>query len=142
MASLARKLNAHLKAAKAYAELSHCKRLKVGAVIVRDDRIVSVGYNGMPSGGSNVCECIKDGELVSKPYVIHAEKNAIAFAAKHGLSTTDAMLVVTHSPCQECCTLIIQAGIKEVYYEEAYRDTKPIEFLERHGVACQEILTY
>lgn len=132
------RLNAHLQVAKAYAGLSKAKRLQVGAVIVKDDRPISVGYNGTPSGGSNICETMVDGSLVTKKEVIHAEKNAIAFAAKNGMSTNECTLVITNSPCFDCATLIIQAGIKEVYYETEFRDLEGVYFLQQY-IKCERI---
>lgn len=144
-----RRLRAHLKAAKAYSELSRAKRLQVGAVVVREDRVVSIGYNGTPSGGSNSCEDVISKEIVSpvdklksevvleyitRPEVLHAEENCIAFAAKNGIATKDCTLITTHSPCFNCCRLIIQAGIKEVWYETEYRDTNGLDLLKEHNV--------
>lgn len=138
------RLQAHLKAAYAYSDLSHAKRLKVGAVLVKDDRIISVGYNGMPSGGSNQCEnsykTIDDKSYFeTRPEVVHAEMNCIAFAARNGMATQDCSLVITHSPCFECCKLLLQAGVKAVYYDEEYRDLKGLEFLRDYSVIVEEI---
>lgn len=141
--STTRRLRAHLKAAYAYSELSYAVRLKVGAVLVKDDRIISVGYNGMPSGGSNVCEIQSKVDptapLATKPQVVHAEQNVIAFAAKNGIATEGATLVITHSPCFECCKLLIQAGIKHIYYDQEYRDTDPIQFLRDYSITIERI---
>lgn len=151
------KINAHLKAAKAYSELSHANRLKVGAVIVREDRIISIGYNGTPSGRDNTCEneelvdqtvqkkgfrqIVKSGyKLTTKPEVCHAEMNAIMFAAKHGVSTDGCVLVVTHSPCFECAKMIVQCGIKEVHFETPYRDASSIDFLYECGIKVRKII--
>ena len=125
------KISAHLKAAEAYAELSRAKRLKVGAVIVKEDRIISIGFNGTPVGQSNVCE---DNDGNTLPSVVHAESNAIMFAAKNGMSTKNCTLVVTHSPCFECAKMIVQCGIKHVFYRDKYRDTSSLEFLSECGV--------
>ena len=144
------RLLAHLNAAQGYAKLSHAKRLKVGAVLVKDDRIISIGYNGMPSGGSNECEYEKPKfdnktlsypttELATKPEVVHAEMNVIAFAAKNGVSTNGCSLVITDSPCFECAKLIIQSGIKEVYYEREYRLTDSLDFLKEYKVKVERI---
>lgn len=145
------RIHAHLKAAKAYAELSYARRLKVGAVIVRDDRIVSIGYNGTPSGRDNNCEeevydgypkghrLVSPGKLVSKPEVCHAEMNAIAFSARNGVSTEGCSLIVTHSPCYECSKLIVQSGIKTVYYEIEYRDQTAIKFLKECNIDVKKI---
>lgn len=150
-----KRLSAHLKAAKVYAELSHAKRLKVGAVLVKDDRIISVGYNGMPSGGSNECEVVDattwpivNGEVKNdkpthsyktKPEVVHAEMNAIAFAAKNGVATDKCVMIITDSPCFECSKLIVQSGITEVYYENEYRLTESIDFLREYKVKVIKI---
>ena len=149
------KINAHLNAAKSYAELSYAKRLKVGAVIVRDDRVISIGYNGTPSGRDNNCEVWIDEKgtkrstkkfkelpmavLETKPEVCHAEMNAIMFAAKHGVSTDGTTLIVTHSPCYECSKMIVQCGIREVYYEEEYRDQTAVQFLKECNILVRKI---
>lgn len=137
------RLLAHLHAAKGYAQLSYAKRLKVGAVLIKDDRIISVGYNGMPSGVDNKCEdYVQDGpvaELVTKPGLVHAEMNVIAFAAKSGVSTNQCIMIITHSPCYECSKLIIQSGITKVYYETEYRITDGIDFLRECGVDVERI---
>lgn len=134
------RLSAHMQAAEAYGALSHAKRLKVGAVMVKDDRVISVGYNGTPKGFDNTCEFLDEtGKLVTKREVLHAESNCIAFAARHGTPTEGAALVITDSPCYECCKLIIQAGIKEVYFRNEYRDQSGLEFLWKNGVATQRV---
>lgn len=138
------RIKAHLKSAKAYAELSHAKRLQVGAVLVKDDRIVSIGYNGMPSGMDNDCEYVvinpRGNEVIhTKPEVVHAEMNAIAFAAKNGVATNGCSMVVTHSPCFECSKLLLQAGVKEILYEEEYRLTASLKFLQEGGVEVKKI---
>lgn len=135
MSSFQDELKAHLKAAKAYGELSNAKRLKVGAIIVKEGRIISIGRNGMPSGSTNICE----EDEVTRKEVIHAEKNAVAFAAKNGVSTNNCLLVLTHSPCIDCATLMIQAGIKEVYYEREYRITDGINFLKENNIHVEQI---
>lgn len=137
-------LQAHLEAAKVYGNLSKCNRLKVGALIIKDDRIISTGYNGCVSGGSNKCEelVLDGGSSVpirqTKKEVIHAEFNAIAFAARNGTATNGCDLVLTHSPCFDCARLIIQSGIKEVYYAEEFRDLDGVEFLKNNGVKVYE----
>lgn len=143
-----KRLNAHMKVAQAYAELSHAKRLKVGAVLVREDRPVAVGYNGTPSGADNNCEeamphlnmldQVTSVEYVTKPSVVHAEMNVIAFAARSGVSTDGCIMVITDSPCYECSKLIIQAGITEVYYLREYRLTESLEFLRENGVKVEQ----
>lgn len=138
------KSNIHLQVAKEYAKLSKAKRLQVGAVIVKDDRPISVGYNGCIAGGSNICEeYIQDGSvavLITKKEVIHAEMNAIAFAAKEGISTNKCNIYITHSPCFDCSRLIIQSGIKEVYYETKYRDDSGIKYLLDNNIIVKQIV--
>lgn len=133
------KLSAHLQAAKAYAALSRAERLKVGSVILRDDRIVSIGYNGTPSGRDNTCELELSAGLITKAEVCHAEANALMFAAKYGVATNMCHIVTTHSPCFECAKLIIQAGITRVYYEVLYRDDSPITLLKETGITVTKI---
>lgn len=120
----------YIRMARIWAENSYCKRRKVGALIVKDDSIISDGYNGTPSGFENECEC--DGK--TKQYVLHAEANAITKLAKDTRSSIGATLYITMSPCIECAKLIIQAGIKRVVYDERYRDTSGIDLLRRAGV--------
>lgn len=117
--------------ARVWAENSYCVRRQVGALMVKDQRIISDGYNGTPSGFENVCE---DENNVSKPYVLHAEANAISKVARSHNSSDGATLYVTASPCIECSKLIIQAGIKRVVYGEKYRLTDGIELLERANI--------
>jgi dCMP deaminase len=124
-------VNLYIDWATRVAELSHAKRLHVGAVIVKDDSVISYGYNGMPSGWDNDCE---DENGLTKPEVLHAESNAISKLAKSHSSGKDSELFVTHSPCMECAKLIHQAGIKSVYYKEQYRSTDGLEFLKKSGV--------
>jgi dCMP deaminase len=128
------------------AKMSHARRLQVGAVIVKDDRVISMGYNGMPAGWENNCEnevvvALVDGvpqreikELKTRPEVLHAESNAIAKLAKSNDSGLDAELFVTHAPCMECSKLIFQSGIRRVYYSQDYRDDSGIKFLKQSGV--------
>jgi dCMP deaminase len=118
----------YLRMAAIWAENSYCNRRRVGALIVKDKMIISDGYNGTPSGFENVCE---DSEGLTKPYVLHAEANAITKIACSNNNSKDATLYVTASPCIECAKLIIQAGIKRVVYSEKYRLTDGIELLER-----------
>lgn len=121
--------------ARRAADLSHARRLHVGAVIVKDDTVISYGYNGMPAGWDNNCEdqiYESDGfhvTLKTKPEVLHAESNAIAKLAKSTNSGKDADIFITHSPCLECAKLIYQSGIRRVYFGESYRDTAGIDFL-------------
>ena len=131
---------AHMRAAYLYAELSTARRLKVGALIVKDDRIVSIGYNGMPSGWDNNCEYeLEDGTIKTKPEVLHAESNAISKLARSSESGLDADLFVTHSPCLDCAKLIYQSGIRRVYYANAYRDDSGIAFLKASGITVEKI---
>ena len=126
------------------AQLSHARRLQVGAVIVKDDSVISYGYNGMPASWDNNCEEVYYDEtgnerLKTKPEVLHAESNAIAKLAKSTNSGLGATLFVTHSPCIECAKLIYQSGISSVYYNENYRDDAGIKFLEKSGVKIEKI---
>ena len=122
-------IRAHLEVARVYGELSTAERLKVGCIIVKDDRIISIGYNGMPSGGSNVCE--EDGH--TKPEVLHAEANAITKLAKSTESGQDAYMFCTYAPCVDCAKLILQSGIKEFHYEESYKNEDGIEVLKKYS---------
>ena len=123
----------YLEMAQVWAKNSYCKRRQVGALIVKDRMIISDGYNGTPSGFENVCE---DENGITKPYVLHAEANAISKVAKSGNSSEGATLYVTASPCMECAKLIIQAGIKRVVYMDEYRLLDGIELLRRAGIEC------
>ena len=128
--------HSYLEMADVWARNSYCKRRKVGALLVKDRTIISDGYNGTPSGFENVCE---DENGVTKPYVLHAEANAITKVAKSGNSSEGATLYVTASPCMECSKLIIQAGIKRVVYRDEYRILDGVELLRRAGV---EVVKY
>jgi dCMP deaminase len=131
---------AHMRAAHLYAGLSTARRLKVGALVVKDDRIISIGYNGMPTGWDNNCEYeLEDGSIKTKPEVLHAETNALAKLARSTESGLDADLFVTHSPCLDCAKLIYQSGIKRVYYALAYRDDSGISFLKNSGVEVERL---
>ena len=121
----------YLRMARIWAENSYCTRRKVGALIVKDKMIISDGYNGTPSGVEHVCE-LDNG--TTKPYVLHAEANAITKIAKSGNNSDGATLYVTESPCLECSKLIIQSGIRRVVYSENYRLTDGIDLLKRAGV--------
>ena len=114
--------------------MSKCTRKKVGSVLSKDGRIVSIGYNGTPAGcKDNTGEYLDSaGDIVSSNKIIHAEANSILFAAKNGISTKDCILYVTLSPCVECSKMIIQSGIKEVVYSEEYRDRSGIDFLSEY----------
>jgi dCMP deaminase len=126
----------YLRMARIWSENSYCQRRKVGALIVKDKMIISDGYNGTPSGFENVCE---DENNVTKPYVLHAEANAITKVAKSNNSSHGATLYVTSSPCLECAKLIIQAGIKRVVYTEKYRIDDGLKLLERAGIEMVHI---
>ena len=154
-------IDAYMKTAETFAGLSSARRLHVGAIIVKDDRIISIGYNGMPSGWDNNCEdkfyCDGDeGEykrqlypkdanqwisynLKSKPEVLHAETNAIAKLAKSTESGDGAHMFVTHAPCLDCAKLVYQSGINSVYYRNAYRSKEGIEFLKKAGVEVIQV---
>lgn len=121
----------YLRMASIWAENSYCERRKVGALIVKDKMIISDGYNGTPSGFENVCE---DDNGVTKPYVLHAEANAITKIARSGNNSDGATLYVTDSPCIECAKLIIQSGIKRVIYARQYRLTDGVDLLKRAGI--------
>lgn len=155
-------INAYMRTAEIFAGLSSARRLHVGAIVVKDDRIISIGYNGMPSGWDNNCEdeiyCDGDeqGEyrrqlypkhanqwisynLKSKPEVLHAETNAIAKLAKSTESGNGATLFVTHAPCLNCAKLVYQSGINTVYYRNNYRSIDGINFLEKCGVKVVKV---
>ena len=128
--------NANMRMADVWAELSHCKRKKVGALIVKDRKIISDGYNGTPTGFENQCE---DDENQTKWYVLHAEANAILKIAASTQSCDGATLYVTMSPCRECSKLIHQAGIRRVVYKQGYSDTSGIDFLKSAGVEIEQL---
>ncbi len=127
--------HSYLEMAEIWAQNSYCKRRKVGALLVKDRMIISDGYNGTPSGFENICE--EDG--VTKPYVLHAEANAITKVAKSGNSSEGATLYVTASPCLDCSKLIIQSGIKRVVYRDEYRLTDGIDLLRRAGIEVERV---
>lgn len=126
----------YLKMARIWAENSYCLRRKVGALIVKDGMIISDGFNGTPSGFENVCE---DEYGITKPYVLHAEANAITKVAKSNNSSENSTLYITASPCLECSKLIIQSGIKRVVYNEKYRLTDGLDLLTRAGIELVHI---
>lgn len=150
---------AFIDVASRFAELSSARRLKVGAIVVKNDRIISIGYNGMPKGWDNNCENIewsydqRDAttewqycenktawwRLKTKPEVLHAESNAIAKLARSGESGEGADMFVTHSPCMDCAKLIFQSGIQRVFYREHYRDDQGLRFLRQSGVEVTEM---
>ena len=130
--------------AERFAQLSSAKRLQVGAVVVKDNRIISIGYNGMPSGWTNECEEViethEDGGVITKTKdeVIHAEANAISKLAKSGDSGDKADLFCTHAPCVHCAKMIYGAGIKKVFYRNSYRDELGLEFLQKCGIDIEK----
>lgn len=162
-----RMIDTHMKVAETYANLSYAIRLKVGAIVVKDNRVISIGYNGTPSGWSNQCEeydFVKDGpevdytEMVKDGYtfgvdkevsgyvksktkaeVIHAEANAIAKLARTNESGLDSEMFITHAPCIECAKLIFAAGIKSVYFKNFYRESNGLEFLEKCNVKVERV---
>jgi dCMP deaminase len=152
-------VQAYMRTAETFAELSHARRLHVGAIVVKDDRIISIGYNGMPAGWDNNCEDKiysndytdntdyweyqeEDGtayNLKTKPEVLHAEMNALFKLAKSTESGNNASMFVTHAPCIECAKGIYQAGIKEVFYGSEYRSTDGIDFLQKCNIKIEKI---
>ena len=126
----------YIRMASIWAENSYCQRRKVGCLVVKGNMIISDGYNGTPAGFENICE---DENGVTKPYVLHAEANAITKVAKSGNSSKDATLYVTASPCLECAKLIIQSGIRRVVYRDAYRLTDGIDLLRRAGLEVEQV---
>jgi dCMP deaminase len=137
-------VQAYMKTAATFAELSHARRLHVGAIVVKDDRIISIGYNGMPAGWDNNCEdTVQHSDdttsLKTKPEVLHAETNAIAKLARSSDSGLGADLFVTHSPCLDCAKLIYQSGISRVWYGTEYRDSSGPDFLRKSGVEVNRV---
>ena len=128
--------NRYLRMACIWSENSYCQRRQVGALIVKDNMIISDGYNGTPSGFENICE---DDNDVTLPYVLHAEANAITKIARSGNNSQDSTLYVTDSPCIECAKLIIQAGIKRVVYKRAYRLTDGVDLLLKAGIEVEHL---
>ncbi len=126
----------YLRMATIWAENSYCQRRRVGAIIVKDKMIISDGFNGTPAGFENICE---DDSGLTKPYVLHAEANAITKVARSNNSSDGATLYVTASPCLECAKLIIQSGIKRVVFNELYRLADGIKLMERAGIECVHI---
>ena len=140
--------DAYMKTAETFAELSSARRLHVGAIIVKDDRIISIGYNGMPSGWDNNCEYeeiydykLSDEvyQLKTRPEVLHAETNAIAKLARSNESGLGSTMFITHAPCLDCAKLVYQSGINTVFYRNSYRDENGIFFLEKAGVTVKKI---
>jgi|TARA_R110000744_G_scaffold19500_6_gene51478 dCMP deaminase len=138
--------HAYMDVAARFGELSSAERLKVGCIIVKDDRIISIGYNGTPAGWDNCCEDVKKSgntgygrKLVTKPEVLHAETNAIAKVAKSTESADGAEMYTTHAPCLECSKLIYQSGIKHVLYKEEYRDSDGLTLLKKLGLVITKV---
>lgn len=128
-----------MEMAESVSRLSHARRLQVGAVVVKDNRVISFGYNGTPSGWDNNCELVdEDGSLSTKKEVIHAEMNAIAKLAKSTESGDGAEMFITHAPCMECAKLIFQSGISRVYYKNKYRTAEGVNFLKTSQVTVTE----
>ena len=130
------------------AKLSHARRLQVGAVVVKDDKVISYGYNGMPAGWDNDCEdevyskvseIEVTKELITRPEVLHAESNAIAKLARSNNSGLNADIFITHSPCMECAKLIFQSGIKRVFYAEDYRNSVGLDFLRKSNIEVTQV---
>jgi dCMP deaminase len=137
-------IDAYMATAKIFAELSHARRLHVGAIIVKDDRVISIGYNGMPAGWDNNCEDeiwdkTGDYELKTKPEVLHAEANAITKLAKSNDSGLGADIFITHAPCLECAKLIYQSGVSRMWYGSEYRDDSGVRFLKQSGVQVTRV---
>jgi len=156
-------LQAYMKTAETFAELSHAKRLHVGAIVVKDDRIISIGYNGMPAGWDNNCEfkeylnhghgfgefaadyfdhTDEDGRMYrlrTRPEVLHAESNCISKLARSSESGEGATMFITHAPCMDCSKLIYQSGIRRVYFGAAYRDDSGVQFLKQCGIVVEQI---
>jgi dCMP deaminase len=138
-------IDAYMDVAERFAKLSSAKRLQVGAIVVKDDRIISIGYNGMPSGWDNNCEDyiqLSDNTVITKtkPEVIHAEANAIAKLAKGNESGDGSIMFLTHAPCLDCAKQVYTTGIKKVYYQNSYKNTQGLDFLEKCGVEVVNIL--
>jgi len=143
-------IDAYMDVAERFAELSSARRLHVGAIVVKDDRIISIGYNGMPAGWDNNCEDevghvldvdenVVEIRLKTKPEVLHAETNAIAKLAKSNESGMGATMFITHAPCLDCAKLIYQSGINHVLYRNSYRSDDGITFLEKAKVKVEKI---
>ena len=143
-------IDAYMKTAETFAECSTARRLHVGAIVVKDDRIISIGYNGMPAGWDNNCEdeigkVLDDNDniievrLKTKPEVLHAEQNALTKLARSTESSNGATLFVTHAPCLDCAKLVYQSGINSIFYRNSYRDEIGIQFLEKAGVKVEKI---
>lgn len=130
-------VEAHMRAAAAYAQLSHAKKRKVGALVVKDDSVIGIGYNGTPAGWDNACE---DEHGVTKPEVMHAEQNALDKVTKGTVSSVNAVMFCTTAPCLECAKRIHGAGVVAVFYHDKGRNSIPgLAFLERAGIFTKEV---
>lgn len=139
-------IDAYLDMAERFAELSYATRLKVGAIVVKEHRVISIGYNGTPTGWPNDCEEIievhEDGGVITrtKDEVIHAEANAITKLAKSSDSGNGATMFITHAPCVDCAKLIFGSGINSIYYRKSYRNEQGIEFLKKCSIKVEKVL--
>lgn len=127
---------AHMRAAHVYADLSHCERKKVGCVIVKDGSIIAIGWNGTPSGECNICEISPD---VTKPSVIHAEDNALRKLTRGHESAVGSTMFITLTPCILCAPRIVDAGVEKVVYDEIYRSTEGLDYLQKRGIKIEHI---
>jgi len=140
-------VDAHMAAAEVYSRLSSAIRLKVGCVVVKDNTIIGIGYNGMPSGWDNNCEeeiILEEDEkfikvLKTKPEVLHAETNALAKIAKSTNSSDGAAMFITHAPCIDCAKLVYQSGINSVYYRNSYKNTEGLDFLKKCNIKIEQV---
>ena len=140
-------VDAHMAAAEVYSRLSTAKRLQVGCVVVKDNTIIGIGYNGMPSGWDNNCEdeiIVEEDEkfikgLKTKPEVLHAETNALAKIAKSTNSSDGAAMFITHAPCIDCAKLVYQSGINSVYYRNSYKNTDGLDFLKKCNIKIEQV---
>jgi dCMP deaminase len=137
-------IDAYMDVAQRFSELSSAKRLQVGAIVVKDDRIISIGYNGMPSGWDNNCEDyihLSDDTITTKtkPEVIHAEANAIAKLAKGNDSGDGSTMFLTHAPCIDCAKQMYAMGVKSVYYRDSYKNTDGLTFLEKCSIMVSKV---
>jgi len=140
-------VDAHMAAAEVYSRLSSAIRLKVGCVVVKDNTIIGIGYNGMPSGWDNNCEeeiILEEDEkfikvLKTKPEVLHAETNALAKIARSTNSSDGASMFITHAPCIDCAKLVYQSGINSVYYRNSYKNTEGLDFLKKCNIKVEQV---
>ena len=137
-------IQAYMDVAERFAKLSSAKRLQVGAIVVKDDRIISIGYNGMPAGWTNECEDyiqLSDDTIITKtkPEVIHAEANAIAKLARGNESGDGSTMFLTHAPCIDCAKQMYAVGVKTVYYRDSYKNTDGLTFLEKCSIMVSKV---